>query len=435
MTISRRTFLRNSSLTVAGTSLVSGLSLARGAHGAESSDKLKIGLIGAGGRGRGAVFNCIGSCPNTELVAVCDAFEDNAKGAAQMFKEKLGDRVNLPDERVFTGFDGYQKVIDSGVDMVLIATPPGFRPTQYKAAIEAGKHVFMEKPCCVDAPGFRSLVETNKLADEKNLKVGVGLQRHHQAPYIETIKRIKDGAIGDLQYFRVYWNGGGVWNRTRQPNQTEMEYQMRNWYYFVWLCGDHIAEQHVHNMDIANWIMDAHPVEAHGLGGRQVRKFGPSGDFGHIYDHHAVEFTYANGAKMFSQCCHFGNCWDQVSEFAYGTKGFAQCDGKINAGDDKWRYREESSNPYDQEHIDLMDAIVNDKPFNEGHYGATSSFTAVLGRMATYSGKLVTWDEAVEKGPNEMPETLAWDANPPVLPDANGSYEHAVAVPGVYKPY
>ena len=435
MTTSRRTFLRNSSLAVAGASLASSLSVARSAHGAETSDKLKVGLIGAGGRGRGAVVNCLGSCPNTELIAVCDAFEDNAKSAAQLFKDKFGDRVQVPEERIFTGFDGFQKLIDSGVDMVLIATPPGFRPIHYKAAVEAGKHVFMEKPCCVDAPGFRMLMEANKLADEKKLKVGVGLQRHHQASYVETIKRIKDGAIGDLQYLRVYWNGGGVWNRRRQSDQTEMEYQMRNWYYFVWLCGDHIAEQHIHNMDIGNWIMGTHPVEANGMGGRQVRKFGPNGDFGHIYDHHAVEFTYDNGVKMFSQCRHMPNTWSQVSEFAYGTKGYANCDGKIYAGDDKWRFRENAISPYDQEHIDLMDAIVNDKPYNEGYYGAESSFTAVLGRMATYSGQVVKWDDAVAKGPNEMPETFAWDAKPPVLPDDKGSYESSVAMPGVYKPY
>lgn len=435
MTTSRRTFLRNSSLAVASASLTTGLSVARSAHGAETSDKLKIGLIGAGGRGRGAVFNCINSCPNTELIAVCDAFADNAKNTTQMFKDKLGDRVNVPDEQIFTGFDGFQKVIDSGVDMVIIATPPGFRPMHYSAAVKAGKHVFMEKPCCVDAPGFRMLMEANKLADEKKLKVGVGLQRHHQKSYVETIKRIKDGAIGDLKYLRVYWNGGGVWNRRRKPEQTEMEYQMRNWYYFVWLCGDHIAEQHIHNMDIGNWIVGSHPVEANGMGGRQVRKFGPNGDYGHIYDHHAIEFTYADGTQMFSQCRHISNTWNQVSEFAYGTKGHANCGGNIYAGDDSWRFREKAISPYDQEHIDLMDAIINDKPYNEGHYGAESSFTAVLGRMATYSGKVVKWDDAVAKGPSEMPESYAWDAKPPILPDANGSYEHAVAVPGVYKPY
>ncbi len=432
-TPSRRDFLKKSSAAVAGAAAVSSLPLARSAHAAEDN-VLKVALIGSGGRGSGAASNCLGMNKNTKLVAVADAFEDNAKNATNRLRKKFGDRVDVPADRIFSGFDAYKQAIDCGVDMVLIATPPGFRPIHYKAAVEAGKHVFMEKPCCVDAPGFRSLMETNKLADEKNLKVGVGLQRHHQAPYVETIKRLQDGVIGDIQFFRVYWNGGGVWNRKRKPEQTEMEYQMRNWYYFVWLCGDHIAEQHVHNMDVGNWIKNAHPVEANGMGGRQVRKFGDNGDFGHIYDHHAIEFTYADGTKMFSQCRHILKCASNVSEAAHGTKGTSNCTGVID-GENKWRFRGKKTNPYDQEHIDLMAAILGNKKMNEGWYGATSSMTAVLGRMATYSGKIVKWDDAVKKGPNEMPEKFAFDAKPPVLPDSKGSYEGSVAVPGIYKPY
>jgi myo-inositol 2-dehydrogenase / D-chiro-inositol 1-dehydrogenase len=430
---SRRDFLKSSSAVLASATLAANLGIARSVH-ASSTDEMKVALIGCGGRGKGAAVNCLESCKNVKLVAVADAFENNAKGAADQLRAQFADRVDLPADRIFVGFDAYQKAINAGVDMVLLTTPPGFRPIHYKAAIAAGKHVFMEKPCCVDAPGFRSLMETNKLADDKNLKVVVGLQRHHQASYVETVKRIHDGAIGDIQFLRVYWNGGGVWNRKREPKQTEMEYQMRNWYYFVWLCGDHICEQHCHNLDVANWIKNAHPVEANGMGGRQVRKFGPEGDFGHIFDHHAVEFTYADGAKMFSQCEHILNCANNVSEHAHGTKGYSNCSDKIE-GANKFSFRGEVRNPYDQEHADLMDAIRNDKKLNEGWYGATSSMTSVLGRMATYSGKVVKWDDAVASGPDEMPKTFAWDAKPPVLPDANGSYEHAVAVPGVYKPY
>jgi myo-inositol 2-dehydrogenase / D-chiro-inositol 1-dehydrogenase len=433
----RRAFLKKSSVATVGLSLAGGLSLSQAAHAA-GKDEMKVALIGCGGRGTGAVFNSLNTCPNVKLVAVADAFEDNAKGAAEKFRNApFKDRVDVPDDRVFAGFDAYQKAIEAADDMLIIATPPGFRPIHYKAAVEAGKHVFMEKPLCVDAPGYRSLMETNKLADEKNLKVGVGLQRHHQAPYVETIKRLRDGAIGKIDFLRVYWNGAGVWNRRRKPEQTEMEYQMRNWYYFVWLCGDHIAEQHIHNMDVGNWLIGAHPVEANGMGGRQVRKFGEDGDYGHIYDHHFVEFTYPDGTKMFSQCRHIRNCWDSVSEHAHGTKGYSNCAGVINdaKGEKVWRFRGKETNPYDQEHIDLMDAIVNDKKFNEGYLGAESSMTAVLGRMATYSGKVVKWDDAVKGGPNEMPEKFAFDANPPVLPDDKGSYEASVAMPGVYKPY
>ncbi len=434
---SRREFLEKSTATVAGTALAGSLNVARNAHAA-GDDQIKIALIGCGGRGNGAATNCLQSCDNVKLVAVADAFEEKAKASADRLKKKFGDKVDVPQDRVFAGFDAYQKAIDSGIDMVIMATSPGFRPIQYKAAIDAGKHVFMEKPCCVDAPGFRSLMESNKKADEKGLKVGVGLQRHHQLPYVETIKRIKDGALGKLEFLRAYWNGGGVWVRSREAlakhwgrTPTEMEYQMWNWYYFVWLSGDHICEQHVHNLDICNWIMDAHPVEANGMGGRQVRK-GP--DVGQIYDHHFIEFTYADGTKMFSQCRHIRNCWNSVCEAAHGTEGTSNCNGRID-GKNEWRFRGKGKSPMDQEHIDLNKAIRNNEKYNEGWYGATSSFTAVFGRMATYSGQVVKWDDAVAKGPNEMPEKFAFDAKPPVLPDADGSYEHAVAMPGIYKPY
>jgi myo-inositol 2-dehydrogenase / D-chiro-inositol 1-dehydrogenase len=431
----RRSFLKKTSLAAASAMAVG--AVAPKVHAA-GSDQMKIALIGCGGRGKGAVYNHMAINPNAKIVAIADAFEDNAQNVAKAFKDSFKEKVDLPADRVFSGFDAYKGAIDAGADLMLIATPPGFRPIHYKAAIEAGKNVFMEKPCCVDAPGYRSLMETNKLADEKGLKVGVGLQRHHQKPYLETIKKIKDGALGKLIYFRVYWNSGGVWNRRCQSNQTEMEYQMRNWYYFNWLCGDHINEQHIHNMDIGNWIMDSNPVEANGLGGRQVRKFGTDGDFGEIFDHHAVEFTYADGTKMFSQCRHIKNCWNQVTEHAYGTKGYSDVSkGKITDLDGKttFKCRDKGRNPYEQEHIDLLEAITSNKPYNEGYNGAKSSMTAVLGRMASYSGKVVKWDDAVANGQSIMPEKFAFDAKPPVVADANGSYEHAVAMPGTYKPY
>ena len=417
---SRRAFLKGSTAAVAGSTLLGGLNIARTAH-AQSSDTLKAVLIGAGGRGTGAAHNFLGSNENVKIVAVADAFEDRAKGAADRIKKSFADKgkVDLPDDRIFVGFDAYQKALACDCDMVILATPPGFRPMHYSAAVGAGKHVFMEKPCCVDAPGFRQLMDANKLADDKGLKVGVGLQRHHQQSYIDGVKAIQDGELGDILFTRVYWNGGGVWTRGRQPDQTEMEYQMRNWYYFVWLCGDHICEQHVHNLDISNWIKGDHPVVANAQGGREVRK---GKDNGQIFDHFFVEFTYPDGTKMFSQCRHIKNCWNSVSEYAHGTKANRSV-----------AVRASGTNPYDQEHIDLVKAIRGDEKYNEGWYGATSSFTAVLGRMAAYSGKEVKWDEAVEKGPSEMPETYAWDATPPVVPDADGNYP--VPVPGVFKPY
>jgi len=418
---SRRDFLKTSAVA-AGAGLAGSLGVARMAH-AGGPDTIRVALIGCGGRGNGAANNCLNVPDKIQIVAVADAFEGNAKGTADRLGREFGkDKVDIAPDRVFVGLDAYQKAIDCGVDMVILATPPGFRPQQYAAAIKAGKHVFMEKPCCVDAPGFRLLQETNKLADEKNLKVGVGLQRHHQESYRRGMQELKEGKFGDIMFLRCYWNGGNIWVRRRQPDMTEMQYQVYNWYHFVWLSGDNICEQHVHNLDVCNWVMDAHPVEANGMGGCQERYLGEDKGVGQIYDHHFVEFTYANGVKMFSQCRQINNCWNNVSEAVHGTKGVSGCQSGPGG-----------PNPYDQEHVDLVKAIRSGEKYNEGSYGATSSFTAVLGRMANYSGQVVKWDEAVEKGPSEMPERLAWDAPPRALPNAAGDYP--IAMPGVYKAY
>jgi len=435
---SRRDFLKGSAAAVAGAVAADRLSLARSAHAA-GSDQLKIALIGCGGRGTGAAANCLNAPDGVKLFAVADAFESSARGAIKELKEKYADRVDVSEDRIFVGLDAYQKAVATDVDIVLLTTPPGFRPMQYKAAIEAGKHVFMEKPVCVDAAGYRSVMETNKLADQKNRKVVVGLQLRHDPKQIETIKRIHDGALGKLTHLRAYRNGSGVWVRSREAlakrlgrKPTEMEYQVTNWYYFVWLCGDQIAEQHVHHLDLASWANgDQHPVEANGMGGRQVRK---GKDHGQIYDHQYVEFTYADGTRLFSQNRHIPNCWNSSAQFAEGTLGYSDLTGKIY-GKNAWKYDGPEVVMEDQEHVDLIKAIREDTPHNEGWYGANSSFLAVLGCMATYCGEIVKWDEAAEKGPSLLPQRLAWDADPPVMPDENGSYEHAVAMPGVYKPY
>ncbi len=434
----RREFLQTSVAIATAAGAGTSASVARVAH-AQGSDVLKVALIGCGGRGHGAAQDCLTASKGVRLVAVADAFEDRARGVADALRNDANfrDQVDLPKDRVFVGLDSYKHATDCGVDIVLLNSPPGFRPWHYRYAIERGKHVFMEKPCCTDAPGYRVLLQSNEMADKQKLKVVVGLQRRHDPRYRETIARIHDGAIGKLMYTRVYWNGGGVWIRGREPNQTEMQYQVRNWYYFVWLSGDHICEQHIHNLDIGNWVHGGHPVEANGMGGRQFRtgaRF--NNNVGHIYDHHCVEFTFADGSKMFSQCRHIPNCWDNVSEHAHGTEGYSNCNGVIE-GKNSWRYRGPGVNPYRQEHVNLIQAILKDEPLNDGWHAATSSFTAILGRMATYSGQVVRWDEAVEKGPKEVPdpEKWAWDAEPPVKPDASGSYEHLVAIPGVYKPF
>jgi predicted dehydrogenase len=429
--VSRRDFLKGSTTFAAVTAAGSTLDLARTAHAA-GSDTIKIALIGCGGRGTGAAANCLSVPDSIRLVAVADAFEDRGRAAAAALKQQFGDKVDVPADRVFSGFDAYLKAIQCGVDLVLLVEPPGFRPSHYRAAIEAGKHVFMEKPCCVDAPGFRSLMETNKLADEKNRKVVVGLNIRHDPRFGETVKRIHDGAVGPIRFLRSYGNNAGVWVRPRTAQQTEMEYQMRNWYYFVWLSGDLNVEQHVHMLDLANWANgEKHPVEANGMGGRQVRK---GKDLGQIYDHHFVEYTYADGSKLFSQCRHIPNCWNAGAVNVHGPAGTADCAGHIE-GANPWKYTGPNVSGHQREHNDLIRYIREDVKHNEGYYGATSSFTAILGRMATYSGQIVRWDDAVAKGPNEMPQQFTWDAKPPVLPDRDGSHEYAVAVPGVYKAY
>jgi len=421
---SRRDFLKTSTVAVVGGGLIGGLGLARSAHAA-GDDTIKIGLIGCGGRGSGAVKDAMRTQHNIKLVAMGDAFQNRLDGSlGEIYNELKGqgksDRLDVPKERQFVGFDAYKNVLAAGVDLVILATPPGFRPIHFAAAVEAGKHVFMEKPVAVDAPGVRAVLAAAGVAKQKGLGVGVGLQRRHEAKYLETIKRLQDGAIGDILYTRVYWNGAGVWVNPRKEGETDMQYQMRNWYYFNWLCGDHIVEQHIHNLDVVNWLKNAYPVRAEGMGGRQVRT---GKEYGEIYDHHAVEFEYADGSRMFSYCRHIPNCWESVSEHAHGSKGTSDIsDARIEiAGGDRWRFRGDSPNPYVVEHHDLLSSIRSGSPINEGKYGALSSMTSIFGRMATYSGKMLTWDEAINSQINLAPKQYAWDAEPPVP---------VVAIPG-----
>jgi predicted dehydrogenase len=384
-----------------------------------SSDVIRVGLIGAGGRGTGALQQTL-SVPgsNVKLTAIADAFGDRIKGALKAV-EKMEGKVECPEERQFKGLDGYQKVLDH-CDLVILATPPGFRPFHFEAAVKAGKHVFMEKPVCVDSFGARLCLEAAKLADEKKLKVVVGLQRRYDQRYRETIAKIREGIAGDIIGGQVYWNGSGIWYRDRGKDQTEMQFQVNNWYHFNWLCGDHICEQHVHNIDIANWVLDAVPEAAYGVGGKQLRKPKQPSE---IYDHHSVNFTYPNGVRIASQCRQFPGGDGRVNEEFQGTKGYVRI-GHItdHAGQTLWKFEGKSDNPYQVEHDELHDAIRNDKPLNNAIYGTTSSFSAVLGRLATYSGKEWKWKDALDLDYRTMPETLAWDATPPVLPDKDGDY-------------
>ncbi|OHB80808.1 MAG: hypothetical protein A2W31_00220 [Planctomycetes bacterium RBG_16_64_10] len=424
---SRRQFIKTSSAIVASGALAGGLGVARSAHAA-GSDQIKIALIGCGGRGAGAAAQALSTAGDVKLVALADAFQDNLDNTLKGLRQQFADRVEVPKERQFAGFDAYQHALDAGADLVILATPPGFRPIHFEAAIRAGKHVFMEKPVAVDAPGVRQVLAAAELARQKGLGVGVGLQRRHQAAYQETIQRLQDGAIGTIMLMRAYWNGTRPWFRPRQAGQTEMEYQMRNWYYFNWLCGDHIVEQHIHNLDVINWLKGDYPVSANGMGGLQIRK---GKDDGEIFDHHFVEFTYRDGSTLYSQCRHMPGCWNHVAEHAHGTKGSVDIGAGIIDGDNKWRYRDRGQrpDPFQVEHDDLFASIRSGNPINEAEYGAKSSMTAIYGRMATYSGKVLSWDEAIGSSICLAPQEYSFTATPPVVPDAQGNYP--IAIPGV----
>jgi myo-inositol 2-dehydrogenase/D-chiro-inositol 1-dehydrogenase len=428
----RRDFLRTTSTALAGVSVLGTLGIERSAFAAESNT-LKVAVIGCGGRGTAAAGQALSTDGPVQLVAAADAFNDRLDGALKNLANRFGDKVQVPQENRFYGFDGYKQAI-ALADVVILATPPGFRPDHFEEAVRQGKHVFMEKPVATDSPGVRRVLAAAEEAKKKNLKVCVGLQRRYQAGYIETVKRIQEGAIGDILLARAYWNGTTPWVQRRADLEkaagrklTEMEYQMRNWYYFTWICGDHILEQHIHNIDVINWVKGGYPVRAQGQGGCEVRK-GP--DYGETFDHHFVEFEYADGSRMFSQCRHIPGCWNSVSEHVTGTKGNASINSFVIQpnGGAEWKYRERMKDPQQVEHDVLFDAIRNNKPLNDGEIGAKSTMTALLGRMATYSGQRLDWDEALASNVNLMPEKLAWDALPKSLPGPDGLYK--LPVPG-----
>jgi predicted dehydrogenase len=364
---------------------------------------------------------------NVKLTAVADAFEDRIEAALKAV-ESMKDKIDCPEDRRFKGLDGYQKVIEN-CDLVILATPPGFRPFHFDAAIKAGRHVFMEKPICIDSFGARLCLEAAKMADEKRLKVVVGLQRHYDDRYRQTVARVREGLAGDIIAGQIFWNGDRPWYKNRKPGMSELEYQVYNWGHFNWLCGDHIVEQHVHNIDVANWFLDRLPETAYGVGGQQNRKPNQSSE---IYDHHTVDFTYPGGVRIASQCRQFPGGENRVGEEFQGTKGFVRI-GEItdHSGKVLWKYEGKPANPYQVEHDELHDAIRNDKPLNDAHHGATSSFSAVLGRYATYTGKQWSYRQALELPHRLMPENLTWDTPAPVLPDKDGIYK--IAMPADYK--
>lgn len=413
MASSRREFLKTSTAVAVGSALVSGLSLTRAAHAA-GSDTLKIGLIGCGGRGKGAVGNAFAAEPNCKLTAMADAFDDHLQAGLTQLRASAPERISVSPDQCFTGFDAYLKLLATDVDVVILATPPHFRPAQLKAAIASGKHVFCEKPVAVDAPGVRSVLETTEEARKRNLAIVSGLCYRYDPPKQEIIKRIHDGAIGDILAMQVNYNTNQLKYLPRDPGWSDMEYQLRNWTYFTWLAGDFNVEQHVHSLDKAAWAMhDEPPAKATGLGGRQVR----GDERGNIYDHFAVAYEYANGVKLFSYCRQIDGCSNEVTDHVIGNKGKAEMMSAVIEGAENWRYRGAKPNMYDEEHRALFSSIRAGKPLNNGTYMARSTMMAIMGRMASYTGKTLTWDECLNSTEDLTPTQYAW-GEVPVAPVA-----------------
>ena len=396
--------------------------------------EIKIAVIGCGGRGSGAAHQAILADPDVRIVALADVFKDQAQACYDNLLNRYGNsgKLRVDEETILVGFDAYKEAIDMA-DVVILATPPGFRPIHFEYAVEKNKQVFMEKPLATDVVGIKKILEVGKKAELKKLNVIVGLQRHYQRNYLQVKEMLDRNKIGRIISGQVYWNSGGVWVRPRKTGQTELEYQMRNWYYFNWICGDHIVEQHIHNIDVANWFIGDIPISAQGMGGREIRK-GP--DHGHIFDHHFVEFTYPNGQIVASQCRHQRGCMNRVDEVFQGTKGSVHVNSgnygliSSNKGKELYNHKGENDiNPYQQEHNLLFSAIRRgDYKYNDVEMGANSTMTSILGRMATYSGQVITWDEAMASNLDLVPELHSFNDPAPVLPDAEGNYP--IPIPG-----
>jgi predicted dehydrogenase len=418
----RRDFLKASAAAA-----VASVSAMSAVHAA-GSDTIKVGIIGCGGRGTQAGENVLESAKGVEIVALADYFrQDDGRGVIPARNhlqnwvnehpkaKEFGNKVNVPDDRCFTGIDAYKGLLNCpDVNYVILATPPGFRPIHLQAAVAAGKNVFTEKPVAVDSPGVRTCLDVYEQANGKNLRIAAGTQRRHQAAYIDTVKALHDGEIGDIVGGRCYWNGGAIWFRKREPRYaTDLDYQIHNWYHFVWLCGDHICEQHVHNLDVINWVTKAHPTQALGMGHRVLPCSDPHAD-GHIFNFFAVDYEYPNGVHIQSMCRQVPNCDGNipgvsgVSEAVQGTKGWCQVDRfTINGKSLVARGgRGRAPNPYVQEHTDLIECIRTGKPLNELKNVAESTLTAIMGRMSAYTGKAVTWEQALNSKQSYMPKDL-----------------------------
>ena len=398
---SRRDFLKTTTAATLGLSLGP---MIPGAYAA-GTDAIRIGLIGCGGRGTGAVLNAFEGAQGVTLIAMGDAFPDRLDASLAQISKEHAAQIDVPKERQFTGFDAYKRVLETDANYIILATPPGFRPTHLEAAVAAGKNIFTEKPVAVDGPGIRRVLALVDQVNSKGIGLAAGTQRRHQTGYLETLKRIQDGAIGSIVAARCAWNQGFLWKKDRQPEWTDVEWQLRNWLYFTWLSGDHIVDQHVHNIDVINWAMGTHPVAAHGMGGRQVRT-GP--EWGHIFDHFSIDYEYPDNVHLHSQARQIQGCEGSVSEALVGDKGQCQVDKYAITGPKAWKFDGKDNAPYVQEHTDLIASLRAGKPLNELKTVAESTLTAIMGRMAAYTGQPVLWEQALNSSEDLLPKNLAF---------------------------
>jgi predicted dehydrogenase len=401
----RRRFLKDASTLAAAGAVSASLVNTRMVHAA-GSDVIKYALIGCGGRGMSAAMDAAKAGDNVQLVAIADIFKDRVDYAKGALKQQLGPKFNVPDENCFHDFDAYKQIMATNCDLVLLCTTPHFRPLHLRAAIEAGKHVFCEKPVAVDAPGVKHVLESTRMAEEKKLNLVSGLCWRYDYGVRETMKRIKDGAIGDIVSIQENYLTGTLWHRGKRPEWSEMEYQIRNWLYFTWLSGDHNTEQHIHSLDKALWLMnDEPPVSCYGTGGRQVR----TGDeWGHIYDHFAVVYEWANGVKCHAYTRQQADCWNETDDYVYGTKGRARILQFTVEGQEKWKYSGPQPSMYLVEHQELNRAITEGRVINNGKYMSYSTMMAIIGRMACYTGQRLTWDQAMNSQESLTPAKYEW---------------------------
>lgn len=380
----RRGFLAASAATTAMACLAPGGLFASG------SDKIRIGLIGCGGRGTGAAVNCIESSPGVEIIALADLFRDRLESSRSQLQTKVpAESFRITDERCFVGFDAYKQVLATEVDLVLMATPAHFRPLHLKATIEAGKHAFIEKPVAVDPVGSRSIIASSELAAQKGLAIVAGTQRRHSPKYREIIARIHDGAIGELTGAQCCWLRSGLWSRDRKPEWSDLEWQIRNFIYFTWLGGDCIVDLVMHNLDIVNWAFGGPPDSAIGVGGRQLHE---TPRHGNVFDHFAVEYVYGKDVRTLTMVREWRACDARIGEKIVGTKGVAYVDRGVIEGENPYRAEKVARSPYVDEHADLIRSIREGKPLNEGRTVAETNLTAIMGRESAYTGKAVNWD-------------------------------------------